>query len=135
MNLFSKRKCRSPISPTRSASSHGENGSRHALAASVLVTASVVGGGWAYLAQQRTSRLMATTRVVTDALSEAERFRGQAQSAALGDLTKWSEAMAAARHAGVAGSVCVLPEGDTEVIRPVPMPVHTRRAAAKAPLS
>jgi L-ascorbate metabolism protein UlaG (beta-lactamase superfamily) len=37
--------------------------------------------------------------------------------------------MAAARRAGVAGSVCVLPEGDTEVIRPVPVPAHTRRAA------
>ena len=40
--------------------------------------------------------------------------------------------MAAAGRAGVAGSVCVLPEGDTEVIRPVPVPLHTRRAAAKA---
>src|SRR5271155_1028586 len=37
--------------------------------------------------------------------------------------------MAAARRAGVAGSVCVLPEGDTEVIRSVPVPAHTRRAA------
>ncbi len=32
--------------------------------------------------------------------------------------------MAAARRAGVAGSVYVLPEGDTEVIRPIPVPVH-----------
>jgi L-ascorbate metabolism protein UlaG (beta-lactamase superfamily) len=39
--------------------------------------------------------------------------------------------MAAARRAGVAGSVRVLPEGDTEVIRPIPVPAHTRRAAAK----
>jgi L-ascorbate metabolism protein UlaG (beta-lactamase superfamily) len=39
--------------------------------------------------------------------------------------------LAAARRAGVAGSVCVLPEGDTEVIRPFPVPAHTRRAAAK----
>src|SRR6204780_3895633 len=37
--------------------------------------------------------------------------------------------LAAARRAGVAGSVCVLPKGDTEVIRPVPVPAHTRRAA------
>ena len=43
-----------------------------ALAASVLITSSVVGGGWAYLAQQRSARLVATTRVVTDALAEAE---------------------------------------------------------------
>ena len=33
-----------------------------ALAASVLVTAGVIGGGWAYLVRQRTARLMATTR-------------------------------------------------------------------------
>jgi L-ascorbate metabolism protein UlaG (beta-lactamase superfamily) len=37
--------------------------------------------------------------------------------------------LAAAKRAGVAGSVCVLPEGDTEVIRAVPIPAHTRRAA------
>jgi len=70
-----------------------------ALAASVLITAGVVGGGWAFLARQRAGRLMATTRVVTNALAEAERLRGQAQSAALGDLTKWSDALGAARRA------------------------------------
>ncbi len=37
--------------------------------------------------------------------------------------------MAAARQAGVAGSVCVLPEGETDVIRPVTEPALTRRAA------
>ncbi len=70
-----------------------------ALAASVLITAAVIGGGWTYLAQQRTARLMATSRVVTEALAEAERLRGQAQAAGLGDLSKWSEAMGAARRA------------------------------------
>jgi serine/threonine-protein kinase len=70
-----------------------------ALAASVLVTAGVLGGGWTYLARQRTARLMATTRVVTDALAEAERLRGQAQSPSLGDLTKWSEATGTAKRA------------------------------------
>jgi len=70
-----------------------------ALAASLLVTAGLIGGGWNYLAQLRAARLVATTRVVTDALAEAERLRGQAQSAALGDLTKWSEALGAARRA------------------------------------
>src|ERR1700733_3199707 len=38
--------------------------------------------------------------------------------------------MAASELAGVASLVCVLPEGDTEVIRPVPVPAHTRRAVA-----
>ena len=52
-----------------------------ALAASVLGLVVLGGGGWAYMARQRTARLMATTRVVTEALAEAERLRGQAQSA------------------------------------------------------
>jgi L-ascorbate metabolism protein UlaG (beta-lactamase superfamily) len=38
--------------------------------------------------------------------------------------------MAAARQAGVAGSVCVLPEGRTDVIKPVTEPALTRLAAA-----
>jgi len=38
--------------------------------------------------------------------------------------------MAAARQAGVAGSVCVLPEGETDVTQPVTEPALTRRAAA-----
>ncbi len=37
--------------------------------------------------------------------------------------------MAAARQAGVAGSVCVLPEGETDVTEPVTEPALTRRAA------
>jgi len=37
--------------------------------------------------------------------------------------------MAAARQAGVAGSVCVLPEGETDVSQPVTEPAMTRRAA------
>jgi hypothetical protein len=38
--------------------------------------------------------------------------------------------MAAARQAGVAGSVRVLPEGETDVIKPVTEPALTRRAVA-----
>jgi L-ascorbate metabolism protein UlaG (beta-lactamase superfamily) len=38
--------------------------------------------------------------------------------------------MAAARQAGVAGSVCVLPEGETDVTEPITEPALTRRAAA-----
>jgi L-ascorbate metabolism protein UlaG (beta-lactamase superfamily) len=37
--------------------------------------------------------------------------------------------VAAARQAGVADSVCVLPEGETDVTEPFPQPVLTRRAA------
>jgi L-ascorbate metabolism protein UlaG (beta-lactamase superfamily) len=38
--------------------------------------------------------------------------------------------VAAARQAGVSGSVCVLPEGETDVTEPVTEPAMTRRAAA-----
>jgi L-ascorbate metabolism protein UlaG (beta-lactamase superfamily) len=38
--------------------------------------------------------------------------------------------MAAAKAAGVAGSVCVLPEGETDVTEPATEPALTRRAAA-----
>jgi L-ascorbate metabolism protein UlaG (beta-lactamase superfamily) len=37
--------------------------------------------------------------------------------------------MAAAQQAGVAGSVCVLPEGETEVIGPATLPSFSRRVA------
>jgi len=70
-----------------------------ALAASVLMTAGVIGGGWVYVGRQRTARLLATTRVVTDALTEASRLKGQAQESQGGDLAKWSAAMQAARRA------------------------------------
>ena len=39
-----------------------------ALASSVLVTAVVISGGWTHLVRQRTIRLIATARVVTQAL-------------------------------------------------------------------
>ncbi len=70
-----------------------------ALAASVLVTAGLIGGGWTFLARQQAMRLAATTRAVTGALADVDRLRGQAQSAAPGDLARWSEAMGAARRA------------------------------------
>ncbi len=70
-----------------------------ALAVSMLGLFILGGSGWAYLARQRTARLMATTQAATEALAEAERLRGQAQLAAIGDMTKWSQAMAAARYA------------------------------------
>jgi L-ascorbate metabolism protein UlaG (beta-lactamase superfamily) len=39
--------------------------------------------------------------------------------------------MAAARQAGVAGFVCVLPEGETDVTGPLSVPSHTRRSAQR----
>jgi eukaryotic-like serine/threonine-protein kinase len=70
-----------------------------ALAASVLVTAGVIGGGWNFLARLRAARSVATTRAVTEALADAERLRGQAQSSAVGDLTRWTEARGTALRA------------------------------------
>jgi len=71
-----------------------------ALAASVLITASVVGGGWAYLARQSATRRAATERGATAALAEASVWRDQARkAAATGALELWSTALAAARHA------------------------------------
>jgi serine/threonine-protein kinase len=70
-----------------------------ALVASILVTACLIGGGRAYLARQRTGRLLATARVVNEALAEASLLRGQAQQAGADDLTKRSEALGAAKRA------------------------------------
>jgi eukaryotic-like serine/threonine-protein kinase len=70
-----------------------------ALAASVLGLIVLVGGGWAYLAQQRAARRAATERIVNEALDQASLLRGQARAAPVGDLSKWSEALAAANEA------------------------------------
>jgi len=71
-----------------------------ALAASVLITASVVGGGWTYLARQSATRRAATERGVTAALAEASIWRDQARKAAATDnLEPWSAALVAVRHA------------------------------------
>ena len=71
------------------------------LATSVLVIAVVVLGGWAYLTQQRTARLLSTSRVVTESLAESSRLRGQGQEAADGGLAKLTEALGAAKRAKV----------------------------------
>jgi eukaryotic-like serine/threonine-protein kinase len=70
-----------------------------ALAASVLGFIVLGGGGWAYVSQQRAARKAATERLVTEALDKTTLLRGQAKAAPLGDLSKWSEARAAANEA------------------------------------
>ena len=57
------------------------------------------GGGWAYLARQKTTRQAATERVVMEAIDRATLLRGQAEAAPVGDLVKWTEALAAANQA------------------------------------
>jgi eukaryotic-like serine/threonine-protein kinase len=70
-----------------------------ALAASIVGLFVLGGGGWAYVAEQRTARQAATENVVTEVLDKANLLRGQAKAAPLGDLSKWSEALAAASEA------------------------------------
>ena len=70
-----------------------------ALAASVVGFLLLGGGGWTYFAQQRAARQVATERLVGEALDKATLWRGQAKAAPLGDLSKWSEAIASANQA------------------------------------
>ncbi len=70
-----------------------------ALAAAVLVAVGILGGGSTYLARQRMARLAATSRVVTEALADAERLRGQAEAAVDDNQVKWFEAVVAATRA------------------------------------
>jgi eukaryotic-like serine/threonine-protein kinase len=70
-----------------------------ALAASILGLFVLGGGGWAYVAEQRTARQAATENVVTEVMDKANLLRGQAKAAPIGDLSKWSEAIAAANEA------------------------------------
>jgi serine/threonine-protein kinase len=70
-----------------------------ALAASLLGLILLGGSGWAYLARLKAERRAATERVVTQALDEANLLRGRAKAAAVGDLSKWPDALAAAKQA------------------------------------
>jgi tetratricopeptide (TPR) repeat protein len=70
-----------------------------ALAASVLGFFVLGGAGWTYLTQSRAARRAATERVVTQALDEATLIRGRAKAAAIGDLSGWVDALAAAKQA------------------------------------
>ena len=70
-----------------------------ALAASIVGFTVLGGGGWAYFARQKAARQAATERVVTEAIDKATLLRGQAKAAPVGDLVKWTEALAAANQA------------------------------------
>ena len=70
-----------------------------ALAASVLACLVLGGCGWAYMVRQRATRRAATERVVAEAIEKATLLRGQAKAAPTGDVSRWSEAIAAGRQA------------------------------------
>jgi serine/threonine-protein kinase len=83
-----------------------------ALAASLLGMALLIGGGWAWAARQRAARVAATGREVNAALAEAADLRGQARAMPIGEITRWEQALAAARHAA---SLLARGEGDAEL--------------------
>ena len=69
------------------------------LAASVVLTMLLGGAGWAWLARDRAARAAATAREVNAALDRAAVLRGQARAAPIGDVSRWGDAIAAARQA------------------------------------
>ena len=70
-----------------------------ALAASVIALIVLGLSGWGYVSELKAARRAATERVATQAIDEANLLRGQAKSAAVGDLSKWAPALAAAKQA------------------------------------
>jgi Flp pilus assembly protein TadD len=70
-----------------------------ALAVSIIGLISFGVGGWVYLGQLRAAARSATERIVSEALDEVALLRGKAKGAPVGDLSKWPEALVAARQA------------------------------------
>jgi eukaryotic-like serine/threonine-protein kinase len=70
------------------------------LAATVLIATALGIAGWRWVELDRIRRTGLISARVNAALQEATRLRGQAQKAAVGDLTPWVEALAAADKAG-----------------------------------
>jgi serine/threonine-protein kinase len=68
-----------------------------ALAASVLALVGLGLGGYAWTNHQKTERVARASKAVEEALAEGSRLRDKA----LGDLTRWGEAVAATERAGV----------------------------------
>ncbi len=68
------------------------------LTASVLVIASLAGGGWSWMASDRAARAAARTRAANLAFDEASHKLGRARYSP-GDPTRWVEAVEAAKRA------------------------------------
>ena len=98
-----------------------------ALAASVLATALVVAGGWAWESRDRAARLAKTTGEVNRALDEASLLRGQARSEA-NDPARWAEVLAAARRAEA-----LLAQGGGAATSPAASATSWRPSPASAP--
>jgi tetratricopeptide (TPR) repeat protein len=70
-----------------------------ALAASVIALIVLGVSSWGYVSDLKAARRAATERVARQAIDEANLLRGQAKAAAVGDLSKWAPALAAAKKA------------------------------------
>ncbi len=86
------------------------------VAASVLVIALTVGGGWGWVRHQSAARQARTAREVDGALQEATMLWGRARTAPVGDLAVWGEALGAAKRAS---ALLASGEGDVEITRRV----------------
>jgi tetratricopeptide (TPR) repeat protein/tRNA A-37 threonylcarbamoyl transferase component Bud32 len=67
--------------------------------AAVVVSLLLGTGVWTWLLRQRAQHQATTSRVVQEALDEATLWRGRALVATVGDLSGWTEALAAAKRA------------------------------------
>ncbi len=83
-----------------------------ALAASLIGTAVLVGGGWAWTAEQRAERAAVTGREVNQALAEAAELRGRARATGGGDLALLELSLAEAKRST---SLLARGEGDAEL--------------------
>jgi tetratricopeptide (TPR) repeat protein len=83
-----------------------------ALAASLVSTAALVGGGWAWIATQRAERATVTGREVNQALAEAAELRGRAKATRGGDPALLDLSVAEAKRGS---SLLALDEGDPEL--------------------
>jgi eukaryotic-like serine/threonine-protein kinase len=68
-------------------------------AVAVILLTLAGGGGYVWNQRQRAERVGKTARAVDDALADAARLRGEAQAAPPGEMTRWSEALSAAKRA------------------------------------
>ncbi len=83
-----------------------------ALAASLIGTAVLVGGGWAWTAEQKAERAAVTGREVNQALAEAAELRGRARATGGGDLALLELSLAEAKRST---SLLARGEGDPEL--------------------
>jgi serine/threonine-protein kinase len=68
-------------------------------ATALIMLGTAVSGGYVWNQQQKSERMARTTRAVDEALADASRLRGEAQSAPAGATGPWNDALSAAKRA------------------------------------